>query len=47
MKDKANRLRAEGYIIKLVNKDREAHEEARSYGLRLPIKVIDGVAERI
>lgn len=43
----AIRMRQEGYTLRMTNNDREAREEADTYGIPVPFKVEDGVATQL
>lgn len=41
------KLKDQGYEIRDVKKNHEWRKEARGYGLSLPFKVVDGVADKL
>lgn len=43
----ANKLRREGYEVINLSKQRELRHEAKAYGVKLPFKVVDGVASEL
>lgn len=46
-KIRAKKLIEEGYVIKITKSNPEFMLEAKSYGLKMPFKVTDGVAEKL